>query len=127
MHKDRILGIISAVMLVALLVAWLFFRSFYRDTWIICQWLMLIPTFLLYDPYDSTQDYGCIFMFSSLTVFLLSFLIVNSLRGSLNDSESMSISQFMDGTSPVFRIFCALIFLAGLVSLIICTRSAFVG
>ncbi len=123
MRKDSLLTIVSAVLLAALLVTWLFFRSYCREIWLICQWLMLIPMLFLYDPYDSNQDYGCIVMFSSLSVFFLSFLIVSTLHGALNDSKYMSIQEFMTANDTGIRVFSAIVSLIGLIALIVCTRA----
>lgn len=122
--KSKILNLLNAVLLAALLVTWLFFEAYIKHVWIICNVIHLLPLFFLYDPSDTSEDYGCLFMLSCWTIFFIPFVAVCCLHAALGD-QVKTYSEAQDVQSTALRIFCWLVVLAGISALFIMARGVF--
>lgn len=122
--KSKILNLLNAALLAVLLVTWLFFDEYIKQVFIVCWLLYLLPLFLLYDPSDASEDYGCLFLLSSWTVFFIPFLAVTCLHAALGD-QVRTYSDATNGQSTVLRVFCWLIVLACAFVLFVTARGVF--
>lgn len=124
MMKSRVLNLLTAAFLAALLVTRLIFDEYTKQTWVICNVLYLLPCFFLYDPGDTSEDYGCLFILSSWTVFFIPFLGVSCLHAALGD-QVKTYADAKDDPGTALRVFCWLIVLACAFALFILARGVF--